>query len=52
MAYTGPANSNWHGGDSDYAYWRWVLLQSGCTSDLIGEIEVAVLRVQFEKAPG
>jgi hypothetical protein len=34
-------------GDPDHAFWRWVLLQSGCTSDLINEAEVAELRARF-----
>jgi hypothetical protein len=34
-------------GDPDYAFWRWVLLQSGCTSDLISETELADLRTRF-----
>jgi hypothetical protein len=36
--------------DPDYAFWRWVLLQSGCTSDLIDEAEVAELRARFTQA--
>jgi hypothetical protein len=36
-------------GDPDYAFWRWVLLQSGCTSDLISETELADLRARFVK---
>jgi len=36
--------------DPDYAFWKWVLLQSGCTSDLIDETEVAELRARFAQA--
>src|SRR5262245_106650 len=39
-------------GEPDYAFWRWVLLQSGCTSNLIEEAEVAELRVRFAQAVG
>jgi hypothetical protein len=35
--------------DPDYAFWPWVLLQSGCTSDLISETELADLRARFAK---
>ena len=33
----------------DYAFWRWVLFQSGCTSDLIDDAELAELRARFAK---
>jgi hypothetical protein len=36
-------------GDPDYAFWRWVLFQSGCTSDLIDDAELAELRARFAK---
>ncbi|HLJ94835.1 MAG TPA: hypothetical protein VKU02_16785 [Gemmataceae bacterium] len=36
-------------GDPDYAFWRWVLLQSGCTSDRITETELAELRARFAR---
>ncbi len=34
---------------ADYAFWRWVLLESGCTSDLIGDEELAALRTRYAK---
>jgi len=37
-------------GDQDYAFWRWVLSQSACTSDLIDDAEVAELRARFAQA--
>lgn len=46
----------WSGGFScpvdhpDYAFWRWVLSESGCTSDLIEEAELAALRTRYAKA--
>jgi hypothetical protein len=33
----------------DYAFWRWVLLESGCTSDLISNEELEGLRDRFTK---
>jgi hypothetical protein len=36
-------------GELDYEFWRWVLFQSGCTSDLIDEAEVAELRARFAR---
>ncbi len=33
--------------DADYAFWRWVVLEAGCTSNLIGNAEVAELRDRF-----
>jgi hypothetical protein len=34
-------------GDPDYAFWRWVLVESGCTSDLISDTELERLRARF-----
>ena len=34
-------------GHSDYPFWKWVLSQSGCTSDLITDSELAKLRARF-----
>ncbi len=31
----------------DYAFWKWVLFESGCTSDLINDAELAELRARF-----
>jgi hypothetical protein len=39
-------------GHPDYAFWQWVLLQSGCTSDLISEAAVAELRARFAQVAG
>jgi hypothetical protein len=39
-------------GEPDYAFWRWVLLESGYTKDLIEEAEVAELRARFAHASG
>jgi hypothetical protein len=36
-------------GHSDYPFWNWVLSQSGYTSDLINDSELAKLRARFEK---
>ena len=33
----------------DHAFWRWLLTVSGCTSDLIGEAELAELRARFAR---
>jgi hypothetical protein len=35
--------------DPDYSFWVWVLSESGCTSDLIDDAELADLRVRFAK---
>jgi hypothetical protein len=32
----------------DHPLWRWVLFESGCTSDLINNAELAELRARFE----
>ena len=43
----------WSGGfacpvdHADHDFWRWVLLESGCTLDLIGDAELAELRTRF-----
>lgn len=34
-------------GDPDYDFWRWVLQESGCTSDLINDKELAELRARY-----
>ncbi len=34
-------------GHPDYAFWRWVLCESGCTSDLVGDEELMELRTRF-----
>jgi hypothetical protein len=36
----------------DYAFWRWVLSESGYTSALIGDKELAELRARFARAAG
>lgn len=36
----------------DHAFWRWVLFESGCTSDLIGDAELADLRSRFATIAG
>ena len=33
----------------DHLFWRWVLSESGCESDLINDAELAVLRTQFAR---
>jgi hypothetical protein len=33
----------------DYAFWRWVLLESGGTEDLIGDAELSKLRTRFAR---
>src|SRR5262249_38297428 len=39
-------------GHPDHTFWRWVLSESGCTSDLIGDAELAELRARFARAAG
>jgi hypothetical protein len=34
---------------TDHRFWRWVLFESGCTSDLINDAELAELRTRFAK---
>jgi hypothetical protein len=36
----------------DHTFWRWVLLDSCCTSDLIGDAELAELRGRFARHVG
>ncbi len=38
-------------GHPDQAFWGWVLSEAGCTSDLIGEVELAELRARFAREP-
>jgi hypothetical protein len=34
---------------TDHRFWRWVLFESGCTSNLIDDAELAELRARFAK---
>lgn len=39
-------------GHPDHKFWRWVLSDSGCTLDLIGDTELADLRTRFARGSG
>ena len=36
-------------GHPDHPFWHWVLTKTGCTSDLIGDKELALLRERFTR---